>query len=96
MPSLLAPAAISAYSPCMQYTIRNIPAFLDRLLRQKARERNESLNEIALQAMARGMGMSDERVRYRNLGDLAGTWAEDPAFDDALREQDTVDERLWS
>ncbi|MEX2154575.1 MAG: hypothetical protein WD825_14635 [Gemmatimonadaceae bacterium] len=79
----------------MQYTIRNIPAFLDRVLRRRARERDASLNEIALEALARGMGLSDERVRHRNLSDLAGSWAEDPEFDDAIREQDTVDERLW-
>jgi hypothetical protein len=79
----------------MQYTLRNVPAFLDRLLRRQAREKGASLNEVALEAMARGAGVGDAPVKYRNLGDLAGAWQEDPDFDEALREQDRVDESLW-
>lgn len=79
----------------MQYTLRNIPGFLDRILRRTARERGASLNEIALEALVRGMGLSEERVQHRNLRDLAGTWAEDQEFEAAVREQDAVDERLW-
>ena len=79
----------------MQYTLRNIPPFLDRLLRRKAKERGASLNEIALEALARGAGATDERIVRRNLRDLAGLWEEDPEFDAAMREQDSVDESLW-
>jgi hypothetical protein len=79
----------------MQYTLRNVPAFLDRVLRRKARERGASLNEVLLETLARGAGVTGEPVRYRNLGDLAGAWQEDPDFDEALREQDRVDPALW-
>ena len=37
--------------------------------------------------------MSEER--RRDLIDLAGTWREDPAFDQAIAEQDTIDPDLW-
>ena len=33
--------------------------------------------------------------RRRDLGDIAGTWVEDPAFDDVMRDQDRVDPDLW-
>ncbi len=33
--------------------------------------------------------------RRRDLSDLAGTWVEDPAFDEAIRDQDVVDPDLW-
>jgi hypothetical protein len=79
----------------MQYTLRNVPAFLDRLLRRKARERGASLNEVALEALAKGAGVTADPVRHRNLRDLAGTWVEDPEFDQAIREQDTIDPALW-
>ena len=42
-----------------------------------------------------GPGVADEAVRQRTLHDLAGTWQEDATFDDALREQDTIDHDLW-
>jgi hypothetical protein len=79
----------------MQYTIRNVPHSLDEALRRVARERGKSLNEIAIEALARGAGITEERSRQRDLGDIAGTWRKDPAFDSALAAQDTVDEEMW-
>lgn len=35
--------------------------------------------------------VSNERQSRRDLSDFAGTWREDPAFDDALAQQDTID-----
>jgi plasmid stability protein len=79
----------------MQYTIRNIPDLLDAALRRAAREKGKSLNEVAIEALARGAGLSELRYRQRDLGDIAGSWREDPAFDRAQAEQDTVDPELW-
>lgn len=79
----------------MQYTIRGIPPLLDRLLRKVARERDVSLNEAAIDAMARALGVHAERVPQRRLADLAGLWEEDPDFDAAVRDQDVVDDRIW-
>jgi len=53
------------------------------------------LNRAALDALARGLGLAEERPVYHDLDDLAGTWVEDPAFDEAVREMDTVDPELW-
>lgn len=79
----------------MQYTIRNVPATLDQALRRAARQLGKSLNEVAIEALARGAGVTPDRVRQRDLGDIAGTWHEDAAFDKALAAQDRVDEELW-
>ncbi len=79
----------------MQYTVRNIPKTLDEALRKTARERGKSLNEVAIEALARGVGITPDRSRQRDLGDIAGTWHKDPAFDRALAAQDTIDEEMW-
>jgi plasmid stability protein len=79
----------------MQYTIRNVPDSLDEALRRVARERGKSLNEVAIEALARGAGITQDRGRQRDLSDIVGTWREDPAFDSALAAQDTVDEEIW-
>ncbi len=79
----------------MQYTIRNVPRVLDEALRRAARERGKSLNEVTIEALARGAGVSGERGRQRDLSDVAGTWCKDPAFDRALAAQDTIDEEMW-
>jgi plasmid stability protein len=87
--------ACNAYNVCMQYTIRNVPNYLDAALRVSAREQGKSLNEVAIEALARGFGLRDERVRQRDLSDIAGSWRRDPAFDRAIAAQDTVDEEMW-
>ena len=70
----------------MQYTIRNVPSFLDAALRVSAQERGKSLNEVAIEALARGFGLSQAQVRQRDLSDIAGSWRKDPAcnFNDPM------------
>jgi plasmid stability protein len=79
----------------MQYTLRNIPEALDTALRRRARQQGKSLNEVTLEALARGLGLSSEPVRFRSLRDLAGRWEEDPDFDRAITEQHQIDKGLW-
>lgn len=80
----------------MQYTLRNVPAAVDRALRALARREGKSLNDVVIGALTRALGLSDQPVRHRDLRDLAGTWQEDPEFDAALAESDRIDAALWS
>jgi hypothetical protein len=79
----------------MQYTLRNIPAYLDELVRKRAKEENKSLNEVALDALKRAFGLATEAIKYRDLSDVAGTWKADPDFDDAISKQREIDPDLW-
>jgi hypothetical protein len=79
----------------MQYTIRNIPDYVDAALRDSAREQGKSLNEVAILALVRGANLGDAATPRRDLSDVTGTWVEDPAFDSAIAEQDTIDESMW-
>jgi len=80
----------------MQYTIRNLPEVLDSALRRRAREQGKSLNQVAIEALTRGIGISGRRGRQRDLRDVVGTWRNDRAFARALAAQDAVDEELWT
>jgi plasmid stability protein len=91
---VLALDACTAYTKCMQYTIRNIPDFLDAALREAARRQGRSLNEMAILALERGAGL-DGLPRRRDLADVAGTWQEDPAFDSAIAAQDSIEDSMW-
>ncbi len=79
----------------MQYTLRNVPPDLDKALRERAREERKSLNEVALDALAEAFALRGEPVRRRDLGDIAGTWVEDPATEEALADQRRIDPDLW-
>jgi hypothetical protein len=79
----------------MQYTLRDIPPPVDSELRRRAKAEGKSLNTVAIEALIRGAGLGEAPVRQRDLGDIAGTWQEDPEFDQAIADQDQIDERLW-
>ena len=79
----------------VQYTIRNVPARLNGVLREKAVAEKTSLNAAALDALGKGAGLADEEIRHHDMDDLAGTWVEDPEFDRAIRDMDKVDPELW-
>ena len=79
----------------MQYTLRGIPATVDSELRRRAKAEGKSLNAVVLEVLARGAGVGAAPVAQRDLGDVAGTWEEDPDFDRAIADQHRIDKRLW-
>jgi len=80
----------------LQYTVRNIPEHVDRALRRKARDERKSLNEVLREALVREAGVVEPATHlYTDLDSLAGTWVDDPGFDETIRAQDQVDESLW-
>jgi hypothetical protein len=79
----------------IQYTLRQVPARVDRSLRQKSKQSGKSLNEAAIEALSKGLGLADEKIRFHDLDALAGSLQEDAAFDAAIQAQDRVDPRLW-
>lgn len=82
--------------PTVQYTVRSVPAHVDKALRRKAREERKSLNEILRAALIREAGGADLPARvYTDLDALAGSWVEVPGFDAAIEAQDRIDPDLW-
>lgn len=53
------------------------------------------MNQTAVEALKRGLGVGAEQARHHDLDKLAGTWDEDPEFDRALKAQDKIDRNLW-
>lgn len=78
-----------------QYTIRNVPEAIDRELRERAKRKGITLNDAAVEAMKRGLGVAENDVVYGDLDDLIGTWKQDDEFDRAIEEQDKVDTDAW-
>lgn len=91
----LAPSACTAYSSCMQYTIRSIPTHVDRALRERSTREGKSLNEVAIEALERGLDLEGHPVRRRDLGEIAGSWVRDREVDRALDDQRKIDPDLW-
>ena len=79
----------------MQYTIRGIPEAVDEAIRERAQAEGKSLNEVAVEALADGLGLGPTDIVRRDLSDVAGTWKADRAVEAALADQDRVDPDLW-
>lgn len=79
----------------MQYTLRGIPRALDLAVRERARSEGRSLNEVAVEAMAEGLGLGPSGQLRRDLSDVAGTWKKEAAVEAALAAQDRVDPEAW-
>ena len=78
-----------------QYTIRGIPKGINTKIRKKAKEERKSLNKVVIEALSRGLGLTDVPHKYNDLDDLVGTWVEDPEFDAAVKAMNQVDPDLW-
>lgn len=92
---MLAAKEYSAYTGCMQYTIRGIPPAVDEAVRERARAEGKSINDIAVAALVDGLGLGAEDIVRRDLSDVAGTWVDEAAVNAALAAQDLIDESLW-
>jgi hypothetical protein len=87
-------ASMKRKSP-LQYTLRQIPPALDEALRGKSRQEGKSLNQTAIEVLHSGLALNGNSIRHRDLDFMAGTWVENPPFDEAIHSQDHVDPRLW-
>lgn len=92
---MLAWSVGNAYTGCMQYTLRGIPAALDEAIRSRASAEGKSLNEVAVEALAEGLGLGPEDIVRRDLSDIVGTWRKEAVVEAALAAQDRVDRALW-
>lgn len=78
-----------------QYTIRNVPDSVDRVLRQRARESGKPFNRVAVEALIAATG---GEVAKRNLGGIAGSMSESEAdaLEREIAQQRRIDADLWS
>lgn len=57
----------------MQYTLRSIPPRLDKELRKRAKNTGKSLNEVSIEALAKGVGLSVEKQVFTDLDWFIGS-----------------------
>ena len=79
----------------MQYTLRRIPRDVDAALRRRAKSEHKTLTQIAIEAMAEGLGLAREPARRRSVRDLVGAGPRDPDLEAALDAQRQIDPELW-
>lgn len=83
--------ATQAGSP-IQYTVRGVPSEIDHILRKKAAERKQSLNQVILDELA---AATIGRPRRADFSQFVGAWIPDPAFDEVISSQRQIDWDKW-
>ena len=81
-----------AESESISYTVRGVPREVDRLLRQKAAQRKQSLNQLIVDELT---GATVGRKQRADFSDITGQWTPDPAFDEILAAQRQIDWEKW-
>jgi len=76
----------------VQYTIRGVPAEVDRALRRKAAKRKLSLNRVIVDELT--VAAIGDKPRA-DFSDLVGQWVPDAAFDEVLAAQRQIDWDKW-
>lgn len=95
LPALKAYYAGSMKKKSIQYTIRNIPPRVDQQLREQCALYKTSLNERMVDVLIDAVGLTDKAVVHHDLDDLVGTWVKDDDFDQAIKQMDRIDRKLW-
>jgi len=78
-------------------TLRNVPRAVMRALERERRHKRSSLNQAAIDALARALGVHGSEPAENGLAVLAGTWSESDfrAFQAATATFEKVDDEHW-
>lgn len=79
----------------IQYTIRNIPPAVDKVIRKQAKRTNQSLNTTVIGILT-AYTLGDRKAHQDAFNNLQGANSLDEHFDQAIKEQSKVDSELWS
>ena len=80
-----------SYDVHVNLQIQNIPHQVNKALRAKAKAEGKPVDQVALEAIKVGLGLGSKGKKKRDLSDVAGTWVEDPVFDEIRQYHERVD-----
>jgi len=72
-----------------QYTIRAVPTKVDQALRKKAQKTGKTLNEVAVEALTKGAGVT-LNATFNDLDWFIGSMQMDTEFDKAMLWMDSL------
>jgi plasmid stability protein len=80
-----------------QLTLRNIPDDLERAIRDSSKKSGQSINETVLDLLRKGISLSQEGNKQRDLSLMSGTWSqkEFEEFENNIKVCEQIDEDIW-
>lgn len=87
--------AYNVYMTKIQYTIRNIPPVVDKVIRKRSQQSGKSFNQTVVELLSlQTLGTTQPRTED-NFDWLFGANTLDESFDEALQDMAQIDEKLW-
>ena len=75
----------------MTITLDKLPANVTEALQKQAQREGKSLQDVAAEAIARGLGVNGTHADKLDLSDIVGTWVDDPEFDEAMKDFERIE-----
>jgi hypothetical protein len=85
--------ALRRYNESMTITIEQLPPAVDRALNEKATREGRTIEEVAAEAIAKGLGVESGKQPVRDLSDIVGTMTDEDAraIEESVRWTDAAD-----
>jgi hypothetical protein len=83
----------------MTLKLSNVPDHIERALRERAAAEKKTIDQAAVDAMARGLGVQpqppSEQFKRRDLSDIAGSGGIDDEMEAIFWEHRRIDPEIW-
>jgi hypothetical protein len=79
----------------IQYTIRNIPPEVDRVIKKRSRQSGKSFNQTVVDLLSLQTFGTTDVPTSNNFDWLFGANTLDDSFDGAIKDLSQIDEKLW-
>lgn len=79
----------------IQYTIRNIPAPVDQVIRKRQQQTGKSFNQTVVDLLSLQTFGTENPPKQRGFDFLFGANTLDASFDEAIKDMSQPDPKLW-
>lgn len=79
----------------IQYTIRNIPPTVDKVIRKRSRQTGTSFNQTVVDLLSLQIFGTTDTPKDDNFDWLFGAGTLDAGFEDAIKDLSKIDETIW-
>jgi len=87
--------AYNVYMSNIQYTIRNIPVPVDKVIRKRSKQSGRSFNQTVVDLLSLQTFGTTEITKDDNFDFLYNKNTLDDSFDEAIKDISKVDKKLW-
>jgi len=79
----------------IQYTIRNVPPAVDRVIKKRSKQSGKSFNQTVVELLSLQTFGTTKPPSEEDFSWLFGAMSLDEKFDEAIQDQSRIEEDIW-